>query len=272
MKPAAIVLLLAAPAALNALPYPQQREASDTPTFDVASIRRSTAQTGGFSFGSQPGGRWSMRNIAIAVLIREAYPAESKKIVGAPDWVDRDPYDIDAKADGEPSEERIRLMLQTLLAERFAFSAHYAPVEEAVFELAVIESSRRHREAVRPSAIDCDGLREARRTGRAFDVAPPANGAPPCGWRSDGENYRFGGVTMSTFARTLNPDGRVVIDKTALPGRYEFTLRYSREIETTDALPSIFVALREQLGLRLVPGKSMLRAVVVDRIERPTEN
>jgi uncharacterized protein (TIGR03435 family) len=258
---------------LSALAPPQQPDANPAPAFDVASIKRSNAQTSGWSYGSQPGGRWSMRNTPIATVIREAYPAESKRLVGAPDWVEREAYDIEAKAEGEPSEDRIRLMLQSLLAERLQFASHYAPVEEAVFELVTIQSAERRRDAIRISTLDCDAIREARRAGKPFEGTPPANGAPPCGWSStNGQSYRFGGVTMSVFARTLNPDGRVVIDKTGLTGRYEFTLRYSREIDTTDDLPSIFVALPEQLGLRLLPGKSMLRAVIVDRIERPTEN
>jgi len=272
LKPAAIVLLLAALALLKALPDSQQRDANPAPTFDVASIKRSNTQGSSWSAGSQPGGRWSMRNVPIAVLIREAYPAESRRLVGVPDWVEKDAYDIDAKAEGEPSEERIRLMLQSLLAERFQFAVHYAPVEEDVFELMTIQPDDRRRAAMTPSKFDCDAIREARRVGRSFEGPPPANGAPPCGWSSNGEDYRFGGVTMSRFAQTLSPDGRVVVDKTGLPGHYEFTLRYSREVVTTDDLPSIFAALREQLGLRLVPGKAMLRAVIVDRIERPTEN
>jgi uncharacterized protein (TIGR03435 family) len=270
MKPAAIALFLAAPAVLNALA--QQRDASPAPAFEVASIKRSQAQTSSWSYGSQPGGRWSMRNSTISTVIREAYPAESKRLVGAPDWVEKDAYDIEAKAEGEPSEERIQLMLRSLLAERFRFAAHYASVEEPVFELLTTQADDRRRDALRSATIDCDAAREANRTGRRFDGPLPANGAPPCGWRSDGENYWFGGVTMSRFAQTLSPDGRVVVDKTGLPGRYEFTLRYSREVDTTDDLPSIFVALREQLGLRLEPGTSMLRAVVVDHIERPSEN
>ncbi|HET9267849.1 MAG TPA: TIGR03435 family protein [Vicinamibacterales bacterium] len=273
MKPAAIALFLVAPAVLDALPPSQQREANPAAAFDVASIKRSNAQATEWSYGSQPGGRWSMRNSPIATLIRAAYPAESRRIVGAPDWVEREAYDIEAKAEGEPSEDRINLMLQSLLAERFQFAAHYAPIEEDVFELVTIQSDDRRRAAMRPSTLDCDAIRDARRAGKPFEGTPPANGAPACGWSStNGQSYRFGGVTMSVFARTLNPDGRVVIDKTGLAGQYEFTLRYSREIDTTDNLPSIFVALREQLGLRLMPGKSMLRAVIVDRIERPTEN
>ena len=273
VKPAAVVFALAAPAVMNAVLLSQERDASDRPAFDVASIKRSDPQARGWSYGSQPGGRWSMRNSVISTVIREAYPAESKRLVGVPDWVEREPYDIDAKAEGEASEDRIRLMLQSLLAERFRFAGHYAPVEEAVFELVTSQSDDRRRDAILPSALDCDVIRAARRAGKPFEGTPPVNGAPPCGWSStNGQIYRFGGVTMSVFAQTLNPDGRVVIDKTGLPGHYEFTLRYSREIDTTDDLPSIFVALPEQLGLRLVPGKSMLRAVIVDRIERPTEN
>jgi uncharacterized protein (TIGR03435 family) len=272
LKPVAIGVLLAAPVVLSALPLPQQRDANPAPAFEVASIKRSNAQTSSWSFGEQPGGRWSMRNTPVSTVIREAYPAESKRLVGAPDWVARDAYDIDAKAEGEPSLDRIRLMLQSLLAERFQFASHYAPVEEEVFELMTIQPDDRRRVAMRPSALDCDAIREARRVGRVFEGPPPANGAPACGWSSNGEDYRFGGVTMSRFAQTLSPDGRVVVDKTGLPGHYEFTLRYTREVVTTDDLPSIFVALREQLGLRLAPGKAMLRALIVDRIERPTEN
>jgi uncharacterized protein (TIGR03435 family) len=270
VKPAAVVLVIAAPVVVNALLLAQQRDA-DAPTY-VASIKRSEAQTSGFSWGSQPGGRWSMRNTVLSVLIREAYPAESKRLVGAPDWVASDTYDIEAKADGELSEERARLMLRALLAERFRFAAHYAPVEEPVFELVTTQTDDRRRDALQRSALDCDAIREARRVGKPFEGTPPANGAPACGWRSDGENYWFGAVTMTEFARTLSPDGRVVIDKTGLPGRYEFALRYTREVETRDDLPSIFVALPEQLGLRLMPGRAPLRALIVDRIERPTGN
>jgi len=272
VKPAAVALLLAAPVVLDALPPSQQREADPAAAFDVASIKRNNAQATAWSYGSQPGGRWAMRNSPIATLIRAAYPAESRRIVGAPDWVERDPYDIDAKAAGEASEERIRLMLQSLLADRFRFAAHYAPVEEAVFELVAVQSDNRRRDAIRASTLDCEAIREARRAGKPFEGTPPPNGAPACGWSTNGEDYRFGGVTMSVFAQTLNPDGRVVIDKTGLAGHYEFTLRYSREVDTTDDLPSIFVALPEQLGLRLVPGGALLRALIVDRIERPTEN
>jgi uncharacterized protein (TIGR03435 family) len=68
------------------------------------------------------------------------------------------------------------------------------------------------------------------------------------------------------------PDGRVVIDKTGLTGNYEFSIRYTTEPNSTDDRPSLFTALEEQLGLKLVADRAPLQVLVVDHIERPTED
>jgi uncharacterized protein (TIGR03435 family) len=86
-----------------------------------------------------------------------------------------------------------------------------------------------------------------------------------------------GGLSMADFARNISGlAGRMVMDTTGLDGHYEFTLRYSTRPEPGDArpgdAPSIFTALQEQLGLKLEPDRTLLRVVVIDRIERPTEN
>jgi len=75
---------------------------------------------------------------------------------------------------------------------------------------------------------------------------------------------------ISTLTEWLRqPSGRVVIDKTGLVGNYELTLRYTSDLNAVDA-PSVFTALEEQLGLKLVPDRAPLQVLVVDHIERPT--
>src|SRR5688572_1098937 len=121
-----IAMLLVALGTLSA--YAQERipaaAPQNGPRFDVVSIKRSQAQDTDTSWGAQPGGSWRMHNVAVSVLIREAFPAQVGDLIGAPDWVTSDRYDIEARAEGNPTREQMRPMLQTLLAERFQFAAH----------------------------------------------------------------------------------------------------------------------------------------------------
>jgi uncharacterized protein (TIGR03435 family) len=181
-----------------------------------------------------------------------------------------EPYIITAKAEGITPSDRVVLMLQSLLLERFKFSGHYESTVQPIFALRVASGGAKD---LRLSEVDCEAVRSARSEGRPVVGQWPSNGAPLCGWSGNGDEVRFGGVSMSTLAGTLHPDGRVVIDKTGLAGNYEFTLRYTTELNPTDDdRPSVFTALREQLGLTLVPDRAPLRVLVVDHIERPTPN
>jgi uncharacterized protein (TIGR03435 family) len=229
-----------------------------------------------WSFGAQPGGRWSMVNRSIATLIREAYPAQVPELVGAPDWVTSDPYDVIAKAEGNPTREEIRLMLQSLLAERFKLAVHFETREQPVFALVLARSDGRPAQGLLRSTLDCDAVNAARRAGRKPEGPFPANGAPPCGMSlqaRDSEMLLFGGRPMSSLAEWLRqPSGRVVVDKTGLTGNYEFTLRYTSQLTPRDDTPAVFTALEEQLGLKLVPDRAPLQALVVDHVERPTDD
>ena len=86
-----------------------------------------------------------------------------------------------------------------------------------------------------------------------------------------------GGLPIETLARSIAKEaGRTVVDKTGLTGNYEFALKYSpagnRDNSASDDRPTIFMALREQLGLKLEPEQNPLQVLVIDRIERPTPN
>jgi len=200
----------------------QQSAIEPRPTFEVASIKQNRSGTTDWSFGAQPGGRWSMVNRSIATLIREAYPAQVPELLGAPQWVTSDPYDIIAKGEGNPTREQIRLMQQTLLAERFKLSVHFETQERPVFALVTARSDGRLGQGLLRSTLDCDAVNAARRAGRRPDGPLPANGAPPCGMSlqaRDSEMLLFGGRPMSSLAEWLGQSsGRVVIDKTGLTG------------------------------------------------------
>jgi uncharacterized protein (TIGR03435 family) len=254
----------------------QRSVAEPRPTFEVASIKRNLSATTGGRFGAQPGGRWLMVNGSIAILIREAYPAQMPELIGAPAWITSDTYDITAKGEGNPTREAIRLMLQSLLAERFKLAVHYETQERPVFALVIARSNGRPSQGLVRSTLDCDAVNAARRSGRRPEGQIPTNGAPPCGMSLQAEDHEmllFGGLPIASLAERLGqPSGRVVIDKTGLTGNYEFTLRYRNQLTPGDDTPSVFTALEEQLGLKLVPDRAPLRVLVVDRVERPTED
>jgi uncharacterized protein (TIGR03435 family) len=198
------------------------------------------------------------------------------ELIGAPAWVTSDAYDVIAKGEGNPTREALRLMLQSLLVDRFKLAVHYVTEERPVFALVMARSDGRPGQGLLRSMLDCDAVNAARLAGRTPEGPVPANGAPPCGMSlqaKDGEMLLFGGRPISSLAEWLGQSsGRVVVDKTGLTGNYEFTLRYTSQLTPgADAL-SVFTAIEEQLGLKLVPDRAPLRAMVVDHIERPTED
>jgi uncharacterized protein (TIGR03435 family) len=143
---------------------------------------------------------------------------------------------------------------------------------------------------LRQSAVDCDALIAARRAGSPPPARQP-NEPPPCGAMRGPGSVLAGGFPMPQFATMLTnilavgsgpaAEGRLVIDKTGLAGRFAFTLTWTPEQMPTAAPPpgvppidpngpSFFTALQEQLGLKLASAKGPVDVVVIDSVERPT--
>lgn len=245
--------------------------------FDVASVRPS--KPGETQVTVNWTGGVTMINVPLRAIVQFAYGINTpSRIAGHPDWTNVERFDIQAKApEGAIGVEQMRPMLQTLLAERFQFAAHYETVERPVFALVVARTDGRTRPGLVRSSIDCAALAAARRENREPDVPAPANGARPCAWSAsygpDGVTVRFGGLPLSRLAESVGtPDGRVILDRTGLTGGYEFTLTFTQQPAPGDGNASLFTALEEQLGLKLVPDRAPLRVLAVDRIERPAEN
>ena len=182
-------------------------------------------------------------------------------------------------------------MLRAMLADRFKLVAHMEKREQPAYDLVVARSDGRLGPNIKPSEVDCAAQAAADRAAadaaRATGTPPPrpqcsafGGPAPPCAFRMMGDRLD-GGSTMEMLTRLLRPAaGRVIVDKTGLTGYYQVTLTYDRAAglrgpdaaPAADAAPSVFTAVQEQLGLKLEPSRTSRETLVIDRLERPTEN
>jgi uncharacterized protein (TIGR03435 family) len=251
---------------------------AQAPVFEAVSIKSNTASSTPASTVGFAGGRYTLVNGTAAQLIRSAYPAPINDLVGAPAWVTSDRFDVTAVASGNPPRDALVPMLRAMLADRFKLIARYDIQERDTYSLVLARPDGRLGPDIRLSTIDCDAVSAANLAGRPVEGARPANGAPPCGLSAGGGILRIGGMPMAAVARTLaGAAGRVIVDKTGLTGAYELTLRYAGQAvngteRPSEELPSIFTAVQEQLGLKLEADRAPLQLVVIDRIERPTED
>jgi bla regulator protein BlaR1 len=290
---AAIVL----PLGVGVVATPRLRAQADVfPTFAVASIKPTDPAHCGPNAAEQPGatttpGRLHMCG-ALSYFIQGAYEVYTKgrgfnpsvmpswmvKIQGAPAWLDSELYQIDAKADGNPP--RIVMtgpMLQALFEDRLKLKVHRETRNVPVYELTAAKGGTR----LQPSDRKCV----------PFDpLNPPEASTPgevaakPCGDLKLGKGtLDFSEFTLSDFAQYLgrNIVDRPIINKAEIAGRFNFHLEfepdestpYLRRYRTENGTgPSIFTAMQEQLGLRLERATGPHEFLVIDSVERPTEN
>jgi uncharacterized protein (TIGR03435 family) len=160
--------------ALAANVFALAAQSPDRPKFEVASVRPSQSGDGFVSVGIQPGGRFNAVNVPLRLLIRNAYRLQDFQIVGAPDWISSQRYDIVAKAEGDfgPASpggpiSSGQLMLQSLLEERFKLAAHGETRDLPIYALVVARSDGKLGPQLRQSTTDCQAIAGARgRQGR----------------------------------------------------------------------------------------------------------
>ena len=245
------------------------------PQFEAAVLRVNRSGDRGTSIGQRPGGQYIMTNGTIALLLLNAFGPQNGEIVGAPPWVTSDRYDLLATANATTTSDDLRLMLRALLAERLKLQAHLEPREQPVYFLVAARDDRRLGPQIARTSRDCAAVDAADRAGTPRpQLEPPTNGAPPCGLRVNDGEMLAGGKTMDELAGNLGRlAGRPVFNRTSLDGYYDLTLKFSRDQDSANPdAPSIFTALQEQLGLKLEPGRAPLGTLVIDQIERPSEN
>jgi bla regulator protein BlaR1 len=270
-----------------------QTKAGGKMSFEVASIKQDKGTFKPPNFPLDPGdayaatgGRFNA-DFPLTVYIQFAYKFSQTRdqrqamLARLPKWVAEDRFNIQAKAPiGNPTKDQMRLMMQALLAERFNLAVHFETQEDAPVLALVLAKPGKSGPKLRPHA-----------EGPPCDVTPPPDVFPPRCYvmmmtRAPGRLQMLGSrnTTMALIAEALPSMDRPVVDRTGLTGHFDFTLEWSPELPNMPPLPGESVpvadpqgpsfqeAIREQLGLKLESTKAAIQILVVDKVERPSEN
>jgi uncharacterized protein (TIGR03435 family) len=238
-------------------------------TFDVASIRLSDPNAQGSST-SWNNGSFRSTNTDVMGLISSAWGVRRDLITGAPGWVNSDRYDVTAKIDAadlarfEKLKGRERTaVLKPMLAERFKLEAHTEVKQLPTYDLVIAKGGSK--------------LAEEKEHTEPDPEHPAPLGTVYSGWLSgNGTSLHGKGIPIKSLIGSL--EGmleRTILDKTGLSGnKYEFMLKWTPEDkpQTDDSALPLLTALQDQLGLRLVPSKGPVETLVIDHIEKPSEN
>jgi len=247
----------------------QSQNASDV-KFDVISVKRNNSGIQGNYFRPSEG-RFSAENVSVQQILWWAYRIQDFQVVGAPGWIASEHYDIEAKVEGQTRSADMRLMVQKLLQDRFKLVLHRDTSELPIYVLTAAKSG------LKLKAGTCM-TREPN-----TPLAPGQRQSDFCGFGGIGNGtLRTTSTTMEIFTDLLTTVlKRQVVDTTGFKGNFDVSLRWTPDpvstgnggqIPTETTGPSIFTAMQEQLGLKLEAGKGPVDVLVVDHIERPSEN
>ena len=282
-------------------------QAPNNPAFEVASVRsnRSSAQPSSlFPLGPGDayvsGNLFSATNQPLVAYLRFAFKLSQGELLDVPAWVYDEHFDIAARATGSPTKNEMRLMMRSLLADRFNLKIHSEKRTKPAFNL-VLVSAGKIGPQLKPNADDdaCAGSSTEQTTGAEPTSRPTEPSSKsglqlppiPCGAigqisASAPDKGRIGGrrVTIERIAGFLtNPFtgvDRQVLDRTGLTGTFDFSLEWSPEPAITgppdqaaaSSGPGFLEALRSQLGLKLVAATAPTDVLIIDHIGRPDEN
>jgi bla regulator protein blaR1 len=280
---------------LNARPIraqSTQTTAEPLPSFEVASVNQTRPGDTRVEYNFPPG-RFIAAGFTLSQLIRNAYGVKEYLISGGPGWIRSAKYNIEAKESDSLAEEleklpvdqrmaKNKLLLQSLLTDRFKLKVSHATKEAPVYVLVVTRNGPKFQEA-KPGDTYPNGIkgRDGHSVGHA-GMIQSGRGRIVCQ-----------GIPIASLVSMLaNELGRTVVDQSSLRGNYDFTLQWAPDQnpaavfkDTEDGKsgtagapppdssgPSIFTALQEQLGLKLVSTKGPVQVLVIDHVERPSEN
>ena len=251
------------------------------PEYEVASVRENKSDAHMMRMMTNSDG-FSGTNLSLQSLIADAYGIKQDLISGGPGWVESNGFDVDAKVAGTDIEQLKKLtgrerasMLQPILAERFKLKVHIETKELPIYELVVMKSGVKVKEAA-PDPPSADPVHTLPEKDQKDGPTPRHNGMMRMG---PGEFTGFG-LPMTSLANELSyVVHHTVLDKTGLTGKYDVNLTWAPDRDTSDPLaaaadtaPSFFTAFEEELGLKLQPGKDPVDTLVIDQIEQPSEN
>ena len=222
------------------------------PDWEVATVRPSGPNEKGDHIDLH-GRHVTLHNETAEMMLVIGYNVQKNQILGAPDWVKTERWDVDglADVDGEPNVMQLQTMVRKALQERFGLKLHREQREMPVYALTVAKGGPR----LTTNTTDPNGV-------------PRDDGGASNGWGSK----QFTNTSMRELALILMfYTDRLVVDQTGLGGRYDFKLQWTAdEMHATDpdAPPGLFTAMQEQLGLKLEAVRAPAAVLVVDAVER----
>jgi uncharacterized protein (TIGR03435 family) len=270
-NPLPLLLERATPETAWTIPTPPPRlppMAKDAdPSFEVATIKPSEPDKPGKGFGVR-GSHFSTRNTTLTDLMTFAYGVQQKQIINAPEWMDKDKWDIEAQPDvpGAPNDRQLKTMVRKLLADRFQLKLTNDRKEMPAYVLTVSKSGNKMTK--NDSGDELPGL--------FFTSISPV--------RLTVQN-----ATMTDFTGLLQSAvlDRPVVDQTSLDGKWNFLLKWTADDSqftgmgikppaatdaAADAPPPLYTAIEEQLGLKLEAGKANVPVLFVVSAEHPSGN
>jgi uncharacterized protein (TIGR03435 family) len=226
--------------------------------FEVASVRPNLLNDRIVSINVGPGSRFAARGYTLVLLMQRAYGVMDWNVTGGPGWVRTDRYDVVAKSsfEGNLTEKQLQSMLERLLADRFKLKVHESSRQMPGWALVVDKGG-----AKLSLSAETEENRDA--------------------FRMTDSGITAQGITMVTFARFVSGKlGLVGVDETGLLGLYDFNLNWTVEKDPNGPLPDPQEALRfavnsamhDHLGLKLIPKRISVRTIVIDSVEKASEN
>jgi uncharacterized protein (TIGR03435 family) len=276
--------------------------------FEVASVRENKSNdkaNADFPMGpgdvyAPTGGLFRATGMPLIAYIQFAFKITSNQgqylRAGLPDWVMSDRFNIEARAENQnPTKDQMRLMMQSLLADRFKLAFHRETKQVPVYGLVLVKPGKTGPQLLaHPADSGCSNA-IPQQSASGSEPPPPATtgrfpstcggivGVPPSapGRLSLGARNVTIGLIATAFSGAETNVDRPIVDRTGLSGTFDFALEFSPDPSSVppgasfqpDASgPTFMQALKEQLGLKLEPQKSPIDVVIVDHVEHPSEN
>lgn len=246
MRPSAVIVLISYAA------FSQSTSRTTDPAFEVAAVKPNKSEGPKGALQLKPGSLTGT-NVTLGQLMRFAYEVQESQLSG-PDWIKTEGYDIAARPAHDGTAGQLRLMLQTLLEDRFKLKLHRESKEMAVYYLIVADGGPKLRDPKEQEAFEAAAAKR-----------PPFR---------PGFGAMFSNKDLPGFAERLSRGiGRPVVDKTGIKGRYWFQLEWaSDQDQPGSASPSLISAIQEQLGLRLEEHIRPVEVLIIDHVEKPSDN
>lgn len=279
-NPLPLVLTRATPETAWEIPKPQPppkpMAADADPNFEVATIKPNNSGATSMQGLVMRGRNFATRASSVADLISFAYEVQAKQVVNAPDWLEKDRFDIDAvpEQEGAPNPEQIRIMMRKLLADRFGLKFHKDTRDMSAYVLTVGKDGSKLKPTQIKGTLPGIGIRP----GTGGITLSVINAAIP---------------DFTGFLQILVLD-RPVVDKTGLTGRYDFQCTFapddsqfsghppqfpnqgnnanSESDTAAPAAPSLYDAVQQDLGLKLSAEKTAVEVIAIDHVEKPSAN